>query len=149
MFIPFGKVYALSCVEPRGDQVLQAVDNTDNPFWFGKATLKSYGKDFNVFSDDKYAKFETLETYLSRDVKEAIKSFKVRVPHVQQSWGPWGNIVPEPMKNGTVGNYFFTKRDGVWEYAGPGACTHFSEQEWDQLKAGFYNNKINIKVKDE
>lgn len=147
--VPIGNAYALSCMPPQGDQVLQAVAGQKSPVWFGRAKLKSVTDDQDAAAN-VVATFEIEETYFISSSETVDGEVSVAVPSFQRTWGPWGLVSGKSqIKAGSVGQYFLTKHEGAWRYSGPGACTYFSDEEWEQLKSGYYNDKIQLKVKEE
>ena len=147
--VPIGNAYALSCMPPQGDQVLQALADQKSPVWFGRAKLKNITDDKDVAANI-VATFDIEETYFTSSSEEVSGEVSVVVPSFQRTWGPWGLVSGKSqIKVGSVGQYFLTKHESGWLYSGPGACTYFSDEEWEQLKSGYYNDKIQLKVKEE
>ena len=143
--------YALSCARPQGDQVLNVLENTDAPVWFGQAKLlETKEVRPQIHPHPVKARFQIQETYLLTGLDAIEDEVEVLVPGLHVTWGIWGDTgSPKKIKRNQAGNYYFRydQNDG-WVFGGPGACTFFSEEEWANLKSGFYKDSGNINEDD-
>lgn len=122
---------ALSCPMPRvhEDPVASAKDSGQG-YWFGKARVTMLPAIAQGF-DPVQAEFEILETYLSN--REIDGTLSVYVSAMFRSWSPLAR-----QRAPFEGNFHFRydAAIGTWKYAGPGGCTHFSDQIWRKLRRG-------------
>ncbi|MEZ5813540.1 MAG: hypothetical protein R3E13_02260 [Alphaproteobacteria bacterium] len=143
-FVFSGQACALSCVELEGDQV-QALGNTKQPLWFGTARLVQITKNEDGESSGVVGKFELIDSYLNTSKFELERFINVNIDEFMLTWGPWSSYEAnqEKIENKEELRVVLSYKHGFgWSYSGPGACTYFSDKEWNGLKSGYYDDKI-------
>ena len=130
---------ALSCMPVEGDKVVNEIDRSESPLWFGQAKLISVYIQAPAHQNaDLIAVYEIENTYLNTADDEIAPRVYVEVPGIHRTWGIWTS---ETFETGMSGQYAFRLNpDGAWVFHGPGMCTYFSDKEWDGLKSGQYKD---------
>ena len=138
--------HALSCMKPEGDQVLQRL-NPELEQFFGRVRIDDIDRE-NMKKDlpsPIKVSVNIESTYLSSAKQPLSGPLEISVPLLFVTWGPWGQMY-DPEREYKIGNsvdvYLKHNDELGWSFAGPGACTTFSDAEWEALKMGKYNNKL-------
>lgn len=135
--------YALSCMAPVGDQVVSLIGHNTNPLWFGEGVLLSVEGDMRPSNHDPIvAKFKITDTFLTvHEMAELSGDVDVTVSGFHRTWGEWANIDAETSRVKLGEPHAFVvmrNEDGSLGLIAPGGCTYFSDDEWKQLRSGFY-----------
>ena len=124
---------ALSCPFPRvhEDPVISARDSGQG-YWFGKARVTKLPA-IPKGLEPVQAEFEIIETYLSNRAIDGTLSV-----HVSAMFRSWSPLVRHTVPFEGDFHFRYDATAGTWQYAGPGGCTHFSDQIWQNLRRGDY-----------
>lgn len=125
LIAPYQAAWALSCVEPDGEQIIKESD------LIAKARITHIEEPLKILNNNQPHKIITFKigqvykgdkALVGQEIKAEFSSF-------MGTWGP-------QLSKGEEGEYIFdsNEKTGKWSYAGPGACTYLEEELWIKLR---------------